>query len=99
MVLYNITIIVDDGIQDTWLDWANTVLIPSIMDTNLFASNRTLRVLDSHNEGTTYCIQFIADDLDKYNQYQDKFALKLTSAQPAEFENRCFSFTSVMEFI
>lgn len=99
MVLYNITIILDEEIQDNWLNWANNSLIPSIMDTNLFVSNRTLRVLDSHNEGVTYCIQFIADDLNKYNQYQDKFATTLTSAQPAEFENKCYSFTTVMEFV
>lgn len=99
MVLYNITIIMDEGVQMSWLNWANQELIPSIMDTNLFVSNRTLKVLDSPNEGITYCIQFIADDIHKYNEYQDRFADRLTSAQPAEFENRCFSFTTVMEFI
>jgi hypothetical protein len=99
MVLYNITIIMDEGIQDSWLNWANNNLIPSIMDTNLFVSNRTLKVLDSPNEGITYCIQFIADDLEKYNRYQDEFAPRLASTQPVEFENRCFSFTTIMEFI
>jgi len=89
----------DEGIQKSWLDWASRELIPSIMGTNLFVSNRTLKVVDSPNEGITYCIQFIADDIQKYNQYQDLFAERMAAALPSDFENRCFSFTTVMEFV
>jgi hypothetical protein len=99
MVLYNITIIMDEAIQESWLSWAKEALAPRIMATELFVSNRTLKVLDSPNEGVTYCIQFIADNLDMYNKFQDNFAQKLTSDYPSEFENRFVSFTTVMEFV
>lgn len=99
MVLYNITIIMDETIQQAWLRWADEELIPNIMATGLFASSRTLRVLDSPNEGVTYCIQFIADNLGKYDTYQDNFAGKIFSAQPPDFENKFVSFTTIMEFV
>jgi hypothetical protein len=99
MILYNVTIIVEEDIQANWLNWMQNVHIDQIMDTGYFASNRILKVLDSPNEGATYCIQFVADSLAKYNEYQQKFSVALQADFPAEFANKFVSFRTVMEFI
>ena len=88
MILYNITIIIEESIQDRWLEWMNTEYIPGINATNLFASNRMLKVLDSPNEGVTYCLQFIADDFGKYKDYQENFAPQFENKQHQKFENK-----------
>lgn len=99
MILYNVTIILDDSINDTWLNWMQNIHIEQVMSTGCFASNRTLKVLDSPNEGITYCIQYIADSMEKYNEYQQKYAASLQADFPAEFTNKFVSFHTVMEFI
>ena len=76
-----------------------TTHIEDVMETGCFVSNRILRVLDSPNEGITYCIQYIADTMEKYNEYQEKFAAKFQSDFPKQFSNKFVAFRTVMEFI
>jgi hypothetical protein len=51
MILYNVTVILEDEIQADWLHWMKEQHIPEIMDTSCFVSYRMLKVLDSPNEG------------------------------------------------
>lgn len=99
MILYNVTIILDEDIQTEWLNWMQTRHIDDVMETGCFASNRMLKVLDSPNEGITYCIQYIADSIEKYNDYQQKFATQLQADTPEQFVNKFVVFRTVMEFI
>lgn len=99
MILYNVTIILDEDIQTEWLNWMQTRHIDDLMETGCFASNRMLKVLDSPNEGITYCIQYIADSIEKYNDYQQKFATQLQADTPEQFVNKFVVFRTVMEFI
>ena len=99
MVLYNVTIILEESIQKEWLNWMQTTHIENVMNTGCFVSHRVLKVLDSPNEGITYCVQYIADTMEKYNEYQQRFAAKLQSDFPEQFQNRFVTFRTVMEFI
>ncbi len=99
MILYNITVILEEEIEAAWLDWMRDVHTQKVMDTGLFASNRILKVLDSPNEGVTYCVQYIADTLEDYNKYEEKYSVLLQADCPSEFTNRFVFFSSVMKFI
>jgi len=98
MILYNVTIIIEDSIHDPWLKWMQEIHIEQVMDTGCFVSNRMLKVLDSPNEGITYCIQYVADSLDKYEVYREKYSTDLQAEFPAEFSNKFVSFRTLMEF-
>ena len=99
MILYNVTIILDEDIHLDWLTWVNHSHINEVMDTGCFVSNRILRVLDSPNEGLTYCIQYIADSLEKYNEYRQRHSQQHQSSTPSQFQNKLVTFQTVMEFI
>lgn len=99
MILYNVTIIIEDSIHESWLKWMQNTHIGQVMDTGCFASNRMLKVIDSPNEGITYCIQYIADSIDKYNEYKEKYAAAMQADFPEEFANKFVSFRSLMEFV
>ncbi|MGB4775133.1 MAG: DUF4286 family protein [Daejeonella sp.] len=99
MILYNVTVIIDEDIQQEWLNWMRETHIPDVMATELFVSNRILKVLDSPNEGITYCIQYIADSIEKYNEYKEKFSPKLQLEVSQKFDSKLVSFRTVMEFI
>ena len=98
MILYNITIIIDDAIEKDWVGYIKGRYIPEIMATGDFDSNRFLKVLDSPNEGFTYCIQFVAEDLSKYHNYQNRHAATIQAAHQQHFENKFVSFSTVMEY-
>lgn len=99
MILYNVTIILDEDIHQEWLQWVNNSHINEVMNTGYFVSSRILKVLDSPNEGITYCIQYIADSLGKYNEYRQKHSNKHQTDIPEQFLNKLVSFQTIMEFI
>lgn len=99
MILYNITVIIEEGIETDWLKWINESFIPDALSSNLLVSSRLLKVLDSPNEGITYCLQFIADNIQNYDEFKNLHAAILLDAHTAEFKNKSVFFSSVMEFI
>ena len=99
MILYNITVILDEAIEADWLAWTNQVFIPDALSSNLLVSNRLLKVLDSPNEGVTYCLQFISDNLENYNTFIETYASNLLNTHTLQFKNQAVFFSTVMEFI
>lgn len=99
MLLYNVTVIIEETIQEEWLQWMQEIHIPAVMETGKFVSNRLLKVLDSPNEGITYCVQYIAEDLATYEDYQQNYAPALQAELQAKFENRFVAFRTLMEFV
>lgn len=99
MILYNVTVILDEDIHQEWLEWMQGQHIPEVMSTGHFTSNRMLKVLDSPNEGVTYCIQYMAENMQQYQQYKENHASRLQAAYPEQFANKFVSFRTIMEYV
>jgi len=99
MLLYNVTLILDDAAAEEWLQWMQEIHIPEVMATGMFVSNRLLKVLDSPNEGVTYCAQYVAETLENYNEYQSKFAPELQERLNSKFKNHFVAYRTLMEFV
>lgn len=99
MLLYNVTLIVEDTSAEAWLQWMQEDHIPKIMATGLFTSNRLLKVLDSPNEGVTYCSQYIAETIEDYEVYQQIFAPALQEELNVLFKDKLVAFRTLMEYI
>ena len=99
MIIYNETIIVDESIYRNWLHWMQSVHIPAVMATGYFDSYKILQVLDSPNEGVTYCIQYQAKNIESYNQFNSKHQLALQAAHQQKFENQFVSFNTLMQTV
>lgn len=99
MVLYNLTIIIEESINEEWYHWIKNVFIPKISSTNLFISHRVLRVLQSPNEGITYCIQFVAESSVQFDEFSSLHAPAIMNLHTQKFENKYVSFSSLMEYM
>ena len=99
MLLYNVTLIIEEAAAEEWLQWMTEIHIPEVMATEKFVSNRLLKVLDSPNEGVTYCAQYVLESEEEYQDYQDNFAPALQADLQAKFENRFVAFRTLMEFV
>lgn len=99
MLLYNITYIIEDAAAAEWLLWMVEEHIPKVMSTELFVSNRLLRVLDSPNEGVTFCSQFVVEDMKEYETYQHNFAPALAEEANTRFKDKFVSFRTLMEYL
>lgn len=100
MILYNITAIVDSELHSAWLQRVQEQFIPEVMATDIFVSNRTLKVRDSPNEGVTYCVQFVAETIENYNLFiSSNYEQKVLEFLKKDFEPKLVLFTSIMEYI
>ena len=99
MLVYNETFIVDDTIVDEWLTWIKNNHIPSILATGAFDSYKVLTVLDSPNEGITYCIQYHTDTIERYSDFYYKHMEQLHKTHNAQFEERFALFHTLMETV
>ena len=97
MIIYNETIIVDEGIHKQWLSWMQSEYIPLVMKTGYFNSYKILTVLDSPNEGVTYCIQYLTDKREKYDQFNALHFLRLQATHQQKFENQFVLFNTLMQ--
>lgn len=99
MLLFNITYIMEENSASRWLQWMQESHIPRIMATEYFVSHRLLKVLDSPNEGVTYCVQYVAENMAAYLSYQNNHASSFDAEVKTNFENQLVSFQTLMEYI
>jgi hypothetical protein len=99
MIIFNDTVIIEEAIQQKWLKWIKEVHIPAVMATGHFKSYQVLNVIDSPNEGVTYCIQYRADSIADFNQFYSKHLHRLQEAHNQEFENQFVIFNTLMQTV
>lgn len=99
MIIYNETFVVEAGAGAEWLQWMQQEYIPAAMETGCFSGFQILEVLDSPNEGVTFCIQYQTPDLAKYQEFQEQHVHALHVRHHEQFENRYVLFNSLMKTI
>lgn len=97
MLIYNVTIQLDQKIVTDWLHWMRTVHIPEVMETGMFTSYQLLRLKDDHPEVTTYAVQYECPGMDELSQYQARYAPALQAAHKARYEGRFVAFRTLLE--
>lgn len=99
MIIYNVTINVEDDVHDDWLKWMKAHHIPDVMKTNCFIENKMCRVLVNEEQGTTYSIQYTAPDMDTYEKYKREYAPRLQKEVQDRYPNKFVSFRTLLEIV
>ena len=99
MIIYNVTVNVEDSIHDEWLGWSREVHIPEVLQTGMFSECRLCRVLNDEDTGKTYSFQYSCDSMDKYNRYISEFAPALRAAVSKKFGDKFIAFRTLLEVI
>ena len=77
MIIYNVTVKIDNDIKQQWLDWMRTVHIPDVMNTGYFLEYKICKVLVDEEQGTTYSIQYTSANMKDYEEYKTLHAPSL----------------------
>lgn len=99
MILYNVTINVDDEVHYKWLEWMQKEHIPHMLSTGLFTGHRMSRLLDVADSGTTYSIQYSCHSLNEYHTYKEKFADGMQQEGIKRFSDKYTAFRTLMEVV
>ena len=100
MLLYNVTVSVDQSVHAEWLSWMKRTHIPEVMATGIFKSHRICKLLHPvAEEGVTYAIQYYVESRELLDRYFEKHAPALQQAHAALYGNRAMAFRTILEVI
>jgi hypothetical protein len=99
MIIFNDTVIVEEAVHLKWLKWMQEVYIPEVMATGYFKSYQILNVIDSPNEGVTYCIQYNAETPAHFNQFYNEHLFRLQAMHNNEFKDQFVIFNTLMQTV
>ncbi|MEM8907893.1 MAG: DUF4286 family protein [Bacteroidota bacterium] len=99
MILYNVTIKVDQAVHEDWLQWMQQVHIPEMMQTQLFEEYKLCRILHEEPDGMTYAIQYFCKDMKTLHQYQVHHAQRLQAAHQERYRDQYVAIRTLMEVL
>lgn len=100
MIIYNVTVKVDPGIQTEWLEWMKSEHIPRVMNSGMFLEYKISRILEQdETDGVTYAIQYLCNSMDQFETYRQEFAPALQQEHLDKYKDKFVAFRTVMEVI
>ena len=99
MIIYNVTVSVEESVTSDWLEWMETEHIPAVMDCGVFIKaqiNRVLTDADSHN---TSAVAYTCLTMKHLHQYKIEFSTQLQKKHIERFGEKVVAFRTILEVI
>ena len=99
MIVYSVTVNIEDEVHDDWINWMKESHIPDVMETGYFSENRFLKVITSNTDetGQTYNIQYTCASMKDLHQYQVQQAPRLQKEHNDKYEGKFVAFRTLLE--
>lgn len=99
MIIYNVTVNVDESIHDQWLIWIKSH-IQEVLATGKFKEAKLTKVLvEEALGGITYSIQYRAFSRESLDAYYQEDANRLRNDSIKRFGNKTVSFRTELEIL
>ena len=99
MIIYNVTINVQEDIHDEWVKWMKEEHIPAMLNTRKFTKALMTKVLVKEPMGgVTYSVQYTAENKKILDRYYAEDAEDLRSSSSV-FEGKFVAFRTELEVI
>jgi hypothetical protein len=99
MIIYNVTVNIDNDVRDEWVKWMKEEHIPEVMNTGLFTEYRMCRVMVEEESGTTYSVQYSCRNMETLEKYQRDYAPALQKKHTSRYEGKFVAFRTLLELI
>lgn len=100
MIIYNVTVNLDESIHEQWLDWMQNKHIRAMLDTGKFTSARIVKVLvEEEMGGVTYSIQYFSPSKKHLEEYYSEYADELRQEGLQLFADKMLAFRTELEII
>ena len=99
MIIYNVTLNIENSIHDEWLEWIKQH-IPKVLATGLFLKATFTKVLIEESiEGLTYSIQYLAHSKEALESYHKQYAADIQAEGSEKFGDKMLAFRTELEWI
>ena len=99
MIIYNVTVSVEQSVKNDWLNWMKTEHIPEVMACGIFTKAQINRVIVQDDSDNTFAITYTCSSMKELHQYQIKFAPELQKKHNEKFKEKTIAFRTLMEVI
>ena len=99
MIVYNVTVSVEESIKTDWLNWMKTEHIPEVMAAAAFTKAQISRVIVQGDSNNTFAIAYTCPSMKDLHQYQIKSAAELQQKHLARYGDKAVAFRTIMEVI
>ncbi|MFM2376324.1 MAG: hypothetical protein RLZZ165_1421 [Bacteroidota bacterium] len=98
MIIYSVTITVDNAVEADWVAWMRTKHIPDVLETGYFQGAHLHRLLDPAPEAgsSTFNVQYQCESLQLYEQYRDMEAPRLQQEHLSRYKDRFVAFRTIL---
>lgn len=99
MILYNVTVNVDEDAAALWLEWMKDVHIPEVMATGYFINARIAKILAEEAGGKAYSVQYYAKTMDDFERYEQHEADRLRRDHQEKFGAKTAAFRTLLHIV
>ncbi len=100
MIIYNVTVNVDESIHTDWLNWMQNKHISDVLKTGLFTKAKLVKVMvEEEMGGTTYAAQYFTDSRAKLEDYYLNHAPRLRQEGLELFADKMLAFRTELELM
>jgi hypothetical protein len=100
MIIYNVTVNVDESIHDQWMSWMTEKHIPEMLGTGKFSKALMTRVLVQEDlGGVTYSVQYTCSSKELLEEYYKNDSDQLRQKGFELFGNKFGSFRTELQVI
>ena len=97
MIIYNVTVTLNENIHSAWVEWVRHVHIPEVLSTKLFKKAVLSRIISDIE--LTYSIAYYAENSSKLDYYKKNYSNQLRQKSFEKFGDSALSFRTELEFI
>lgn len=99
MIIYNVTVNIDNSVHDEWLEWMKSKHIPDVVGTGCFTEGKIFRILVNEESGISYSVQYSAASMDDVNRYLKEHAEALRNDALRLYKDKFVAFRTLLEHI
>ena len=99
MIIYNITVSIEENITRDWLNWMKSEHIPEVMACGLFIKAQINRIISEEDSHNTFSIAYVCMSMKELRQYQIEFSTELQAKHTARYGDKAVAFRTILEII
>ena len=99
MVIYNVTVNIDEDARDAWLEWMKQDHIPAVMATGHFKGSTLSKILAEEAGGFAYSIQYLAKSQEELDLYMANHAPRLRKDFQDNYGSKTVAFRTLLDVI
>ncbi len=99
MVIYNVTVNIDENVRDEWVTWMQDDHIPKVLATGHFNGSTFSKILAEEAGGFAYSIQYLAKSQEELDKYLADHAPRLRKEFQDSYGSKTVAFRTLLDVI